>query len=436
MAEIISIPSLISDSGLKALCRLEPGGTFLRDISNNTLTLTNNNSVAQDSGAFGGAANFGVVNTNKNLSVSNDLGITNGAITISLWVKLNTEIAADQWSFCFKGDGGTHVTYGIIYEYNAGIRRVGFQRIREGVAGDGPYYNIALGTSNWYHLVMTYDGSNVRGYLNGALVGGPTSSSGNGSAGGSDKFTIGGEASWYASCMIDDVSIFNRALTAAEIETIYLSQTKSVMLFPHSSSGFVRNHDLVWATSRNGATGDITDNTTNYAGAELSGGFYDIYRMFWKFLVENIPQDGKIKSARLRLYLASKDTSTDFALAITGHTAPDTSLTTADFDSLTVDSPTEYASRTANVSTLSTNQWINFELNTSAIANIVAGSYAKIAGRSSLDIDNSTPLFRSYAEFQIYSASNPPELIVDYDIVRGIAVPNTSFVRKVEVVAY
>ena len=125
-----------------------------------------------------------------------------------------------------QNDSGVDVSNWINYEYNSGTRRIQFFRTRQGVSFDGPTYNVTLGTTNWNHIVYTYDGTNIRGYINGSLVAGPTAASGNGSSAQSDFFSIGadrasGSGQSFFSGLIDEVSCFNRALSLSEIQTIY-----------------------------------------------------------------------------------------------------------------------------------------------------------------------------------------------------------------------
>jgi hypothetical protein len=76
----------------------------------------------------------------------------------------------------------------------------------------------ALAVNTWSHLVTTFDGSTLRLYVNGVMV---ESAAVNGAAAvSSGALRIGGNAVWgeYFKGRIDDVRIYNRALSPAEIQ--------------------------------------------------------------------------------------------------------------------------------------------------------------------------------------------------------------------------
>lgn len=229
MAELNSISALLADSNLKAYYRLDN----VSDSGPNGFTLTNNNSVTFPSGKFGNGADLGSSDTDKCLSINNDLGVTNGNCSISLWTQLNTEIAAGEYFFSIVADAGTNIFYLISYDYNGGTRRVRFCRGKSGVAANNVFGTVTLGTSSFHHLVITYDGANVEGWLNNVSLG-TTGSTGNGSAGLSDKFVIGADLDLTTSsalAKIDDVAVFNRKLTSQEIGQLYAAGFSGTPMF-------------------------------------------------------------------------------------------------------------------------------------------------------------------------------------------------------------
>ena len=97
-----------------------------------------------------------------------------------------------------------------------------------GVAGTAAFQNFSGATlvqlNTWYHVAMTYDGATLKLYVNGVLdgskpVSGPIITT-------TQPVRIGGGSPpgtnpWYFPGLIDEVEIFNRALSGAEIQSIY-----------------------------------------------------------------------------------------------------------------------------------------------------------------------------------------------------------------------
>jgi hypothetical protein len=217
----MSYGELLPNSGIQGLYHLED----VNDSSGNARTLTNVNTVTFVAGKLRNCADLGNANSNKYLYVANAMGIDGGICSIEILVKLRAEIASSLWVLSAQNIiTSSKTSNGIHYEYNGGTRRLSFSRGKNGVAEQASYYNIALGTSNWYLLHYTYDGTYIRGYLNGTLVSGPTAASGNGSAAiGITSFSFGAntEPLYFASALIDGGAIWNRVLSASEILNRY-----------------------------------------------------------------------------------------------------------------------------------------------------------------------------------------------------------------------
>lgn len=203
--------------------------------SKNSYTLTNNNTVTFTTAKYLNGADFGTTNTNKSLSIVNNFGITNGACTISMWANIRTAIGDGAfWELAGLENSTSDNLYGIAYTRSGSTRSVVFQRYRQGVSSDAVSYNLDLGTNTWYQLAVTYDGTNLRGYLNGALVAGPSSYTGDGTGITANSFAIGnlrGAAAgntYYSSIYADDVGIWNRALSDTEILQLFSANSKAL----------------------------------------------------------------------------------------------------------------------------------------------------------------------------------------------------------------
>lgn len=207
-------------SSLKAYYRME-AGALTTDSSGNSNTLTNNNTVADGTGIYGGGADQGTGNTNKYLGISTAVGIANtGPVTFSMWFKCAAEIASGGYGLLSMGISGVNAQMYLSYEYNSGTRRLSFNRVRQGIAIDTFTYNVTLGTT-WHHLIYSWSGSAITGWLDGKYIGTVASSGGN--AGGSSSMAIGLDFinGYYFSGVIDDFAVFSSVLTADQIKELY-----------------------------------------------------------------------------------------------------------------------------------------------------------------------------------------------------------------------
>lgn len=219
-AQELELTTLKNNANLKAYYRFE-SGALTTDSSGNGYTLTNNNTVGEGTGVFGGCADFGAGNTNKYLSVASDFGIDGGNTTISGWFKLHSEISSGVYSFVDFGSETNYIAYWMLYEYNAGTRRLTFNRQEQLLENNFLNYNVTLGTG-WNHIALTYNGTTLRAYLNGSHIA-SLACSGNGSGAVADHVSIGrnDQYDYYASILADDVAIFSIALSADQIKELY-----------------------------------------------------------------------------------------------------------------------------------------------------------------------------------------------------------------------
>ena len=188
-------------------------------------TLTNNNTVTYSAGKINNGADFGNPNTNKSLSTSNTIGIDGGSMTMSGWFKISAQPPSnDNIRFLLQSNTNNKVSNMCFYRDSAGTKQLVFNRLRQNTANDQFTYDITLTIGTWYHIAYTYNGSTVTGYLNGVSIG-TASSSGNGSssAGYTNGFFIGSafDSSNFLTGSADEVSIWQRALSADEVNKIY-----------------------------------------------------------------------------------------------------------------------------------------------------------------------------------------------------------------------
>ena len=191
----------------------EPSGTTAIDTSPSGNTGTLSSGVSRSTaGRFGRALSFGAAGQRVNVADSNSLDLSTG-MTLEAWV--NPSAASSEWRTVVIKEQPAALAYAL-YSDEGGARPSVHAFTSQEFDVRGP---AALPLNTWSHLSSTYDGATLRLYVNGtqvasrALTGALTTSTG--------ALRIGGNAVWgeHFSGLIDEVRVYNRALTAAEIGT-------------------------------------------------------------------------------------------------------------------------------------------------------------------------------------------------------------------------
>jgi hypothetical protein len=188
----------------------ETTGTTTEDSSGlgNTGTLSNATRVA--TGRFGRALSFNGTNAWVTVADSASLDLTN-AMTIEAWIN---PTAANEWDTLVMKESATGLAYALYVIDQA--RPAGYVRVG---ANDVGAVGTAMAANTWVHVAMTYDGTTLRFYRNGTQV--ATAAASGAVSATTGALRIGGNSPWgdYFSGMIDEVRVYNRVLTAAEITT-------------------------------------------------------------------------------------------------------------------------------------------------------------------------------------------------------------------------
>lgn len=185
-------------------------------------------------GRAGGAYNFNYTNLDRITIDSVSFHNVTDAVTISAMVKSNN---IDQ-------------PQNIVSRNGPYFLRINNSKIRCAIYAAGEWIfqegSITLQSNTWYHLVMTYDGSRVKGYVNSVL---DVDVAKNGALTVSDNplfigyTTVSGEQTAFNG-IIDEVKIFNRALTAKEVRLEYNTMFNSEVQV-EKNSGTLFAKDLI-----------------------------------------------------------------------------------------------------------------------------------------------------------------------------------------------
>lgn len=208
-------PSL--NNGLVGYWKMDEntGGTTADATGNGgTGTLTNN---TWATGIFGSATSF---TGTGSVSIPNSTPLTPNYITVSMWIKPTS--FANSYNALWGKE-----TIGSPYGSAMLVRSTGKMAVyvRDNAATDYHYDNTGshtLTAGNWYNVAFTYDGNRVIGYVNGE-VDGTVTTAGNPLAVVSAATLLADSiyASRKFSGSIDEVRIYNRALTQNEITQLY-----------------------------------------------------------------------------------------------------------------------------------------------------------------------------------------------------------------------
>jgi glucose/arabinose dehydrogenase len=202
----VAVPGLIAAYGFD-----ETVGTSAVDATGRGHTGTVRNSAWSAAGKHAGALQLNGTDSWVTVADAADLDLTN-TMTFSAWVKLSS---LKPWQTVVMKEGAGTLAYGL-YATNGGT-----DGKANASAGETTVYTPGKTQANvWTHLAGTYDGSALRIYVDGSLVNTiagvakPTATTG--------VLRIGGNAVWTGeqlNGLIDDVRIYDRALSAAEITT-------------------------------------------------------------------------------------------------------------------------------------------------------------------------------------------------------------------------
>jgi glucose/arabinose dehydrogenase/PKD repeat protein len=214
-ASASTLTATYADAGpsgpVAALAFDDASGTTARDASGfgNNGTLQNGPTWTT-AGKYGGALTFDGVNDRVTIPDADNLDLS--TLTLEAWVKPRVR---GNWDNILLKEGQNNLAYGMYATGDAATNKP------NGAVGDAEVYGTsALGTGAWKHVALTYDGSAMRLYVGGTLVATKTGVSAPRTTDG--VLSIGGDAVWadeFFDGQIDELRVYDRALTAAQVTT-------------------------------------------------------------------------------------------------------------------------------------------------------------------------------------------------------------------------
>ncbi len=248
----------------------EGSGTTVADASGNGNTGTISGATWTTSGRFGTALSFNGGNSWVTVNDSTSLEMST-AVTLEAWVRPTAPVG---WQAAVIKEQTSDLTYAL-YVNTDQDQPVGTVNIAgTDIAVNDASEDGQVPMYTWTHLATTFDGTTLRLYENGVLVN-SIGKSGKMKTG-AGPLRIGGDSIWgeYFSGAIDEVRIYNRALSATEIQTDMNSPITPPALTSISVSPASFSMPVVGATQQITIAGTystgVTQNVTMNAGATFT----------------------------------------------------------------------------------------------------------------------------------------------------------------------
>ena len=185
----------------------EGSGTVVNDASGNGNNGTISGATWTTSGKYGNALTFNGTSALVTINNAPSLQLTSG-MTLEAWVYPTT--VSNVWrDVIYKGNDNYYV------EGTSSNSSLPAMRC---TSGSPLYGTLPLTVNTWAHLAATYDGATMRLYVNGVQVASRAQTGAIATS--TNPLQIGGDSFYgqYFAGLIDEVRIYNQALSVAEIQ--------------------------------------------------------------------------------------------------------------------------------------------------------------------------------------------------------------------------
>ena len=213
-AVVVTVSNAGGTTGLVAAYGFDEGsGTTTADQSGSGNVGTISGATWSSAGKFGKALSFNGTNSFVSVAGSSTLNLTN-AMTIEAWVNPSS-LTTSGWNTVVLKERPGYYAYALYG--NTGTNRPSANAFVGSTDAD-TRGTAQIPSNAWTHLAATYDGTTLALYVNGTQV--SQTAVGGSIVTSTGALKIGGNAIWgeFFSGLIDEVRIYNRTLSSAQIQ--------------------------------------------------------------------------------------------------------------------------------------------------------------------------------------------------------------------------
>jgi hypothetical protein len=179
-------------------------------------------SPAGGGGAFSNENSVAFDGADDHIDVGNDSSLAPAKLTLSCWFKASGSIGA--YNYLVSRNGNTYGAYHL--RYTSGNK---FNYFLAFAPGGGTHrqatFNSTFTLTDWHHVALTYDGSYIKGYVDGSedysIAETRALAYSADATYGTDTWIGKGKYSDPAQGLIDEVAVFSSALSSSDITAIY-----------------------------------------------------------------------------------------------------------------------------------------------------------------------------------------------------------------------
>lgn len=171
------------------------------------------------------------------------------ALSVSLWFKYQGTPSFDGLIF---GGSSSSVRWGVQLSSSTNLRYFG---------GNSSFddFTVSLNSSTWYHVAVSHNGTSATMYLNGSSLGSATVPNPNAAPSGGIKIGAYYDGSNSYQGYMDEVALFDYALSSTEVSNIYNSKSYRDLLALYRLENDVTDETGNYDATNNGVTFSNTE---------------------------------------------------------------------------------------------------------------------------------------------------------------------------------